>query len=107
MKAFWGIGRVVWPPSPGILREGGEAPNHSSIWDLRLLLRQRLSKARLPTRGSICEEGLMRGKAWKFGDAISTDHIIPGRYFYLSSNLPALSKHILEYERPDRKSTRL
>ena len=41
----------------------------------------------------------MKGKAWKFGDAISTDHIIPGRYFYLRSNLPELSKHILEYER--------
>jgi len=42
----------------------------------------------------------MKGRAWKFGDAISTDHIIPGRYFYLRSNLPGLSKHILEYERP-------
>src|SRR4030066_1656283 len=42
----------------------------------------------------------MRGKAWKFGDAISTDHIISGRYFYLRSNLPELSKHLLEYERP-------
>jgi 3-isopropylmalate/(R)-2-methylmalate dehydratase small subunit len=42
----------------------------------------------------------MKGKAWKFGDAISTDHIIPGRYFYLRSNLPELSKHLLEYERP-------
>jgi len=42
----------------------------------------------------------MKGKAWKFGDAISTDHIIPGRYFYLRSNLPELSKHMLEYERP-------
>ena len=42
----------------------------------------------------------MRGKAWKFGDAISTDHIIPGRYFYLRSNLPELAKHLLEYERP-------
>jgi 3-isopropylmalate/(R)-2-methylmalate dehydratase small subunit len=42
----------------------------------------------------------MKGKVWRFGDAISTDHIIPGRYFYLRSNLPELSKHILEYERP-------
>ena len=42
----------------------------------------------------------MKGKVWKFGNAISTDHIIPGRYFYLRSNLPELSKHILEYERP-------
>jgi 3-isopropylmalate/(R)-2-methylmalate dehydratase small subunit len=43
----------------------------------------------------------MKGKVWKFGDAISTDHIIPGRYFYLRSNLPELSKHLLEYERPN------
>ena len=43
----------------------------------------------------------MKGRVWKFGDAISTDHIIPGRYFYLRSNLPELSKHIMEYERPD------
>jgi 3-isopropylmalate/(R)-2-methylmalate dehydratase small subunit len=42
----------------------------------------------------------MKGKVWKFGDSISTDDIIPGRYFYLRSNLPELSKHILEYERP-------
>jgi 3-isopropylmalate/(R)-2-methylmalate dehydratase small subunit len=42
----------------------------------------------------------MHGKAWKLGDGISTDHIIPGRYFYLRSNLPELAKHLLEYERP-------
>ncbi len=42
----------------------------------------------------------MKGKAWKVGDAISTDHIIPGRYIYLRSNLPELAKHILEYEKP-------
>lgn len=42
----------------------------------------------------------MKGKAWKFGDAISTDDIIPGRYFFLRSNLPELAKHLLEYERP-------
>jgi len=47
----------------------------------------------------------MKGKAWKFGDAISTDHIIPGRYFYLRSNLPELSKHLLEYERPGFSET--
>lgn len=42
----------------------------------------------------------MKGKAWKVGDAISTDHIIPGRYIYLRSNLPELAKHLLEYEKP-------
>ena len=42
----------------------------------------------------------MKGRAWKLGDGISTDHIIPGRYIYLRSNLPELAKHILEYERP-------
>jgi len=38
----------------------------------------------------------LRGKAWKFGDGISTDHIAPGRYFHLRSNLPELAKHVLE-----------
>jgi len=38
----------------------------------------------------------LKGKAWKFGDDISTDHIAPGRYFHLRSNLPELAKHVLE-----------
>ncbi len=40
------------------------------------------------------------GKAWKFGDSISTDLIAPGRYFHLRSNLPELAKHVLEGARP-------
>lgn len=36
------------------------------------------------------------GKAWKFGDNISTDLIAPGRLFHLRSNLPELAKHVLE-----------
>lgn len=36
------------------------------------------------------------GKAWKFGDDISTDLIAPGRYYHLRSNLPELAKHVLE-----------
>ena len=39
---------------------------------------------------------ILRGRAFKFGDDISTDHIIPGRWFHLRSNLPELSKHLLE-----------
>lgn len=39
---------------------------------------------------------ILKGKAWKFGDSISTDHIAPGRYFHLRTNLPELSKHVLE-----------
>jgi 3-isopropylmalate/(R)-2-methylmalate dehydratase small subunit len=39
---------------------------------------------------------MLNGKAWKFGDDISTDHITPGRYFHLRSNLPELAKHVLE-----------
>ncbi len=39
---------------------------------------------------------ILRGKAWKFGDGISTDHIAPGRYFHLRTNLPELAKHVLE-----------
>src|SRR3989304_3700380 len=43
----------------------------------------------------------MPGRAWKFGDGISTDHIAPGRYFHLRSNLPELAKHVLEDADPD------
>jgi 3-isopropylmalate/(R)-2-methylmalate dehydratase small subunit len=39
---------------------------------------------------------ILKGKAHKFGDGISTDHIIPGRYAPLRSNLPELAKHVLE-----------
>jgi len=44
---------------------------------------------------------LLRGRAIKFGDNISTDHIAPGRYFHLRSNLPELAKHTLEDADPD------
>jgi len=39
---------------------------------------------------------MLRGKALKFGDDISTDLIQPGRYNYLRSNLAELAKHVLE-----------
>jgi len=41
------------------------------------------------------------GTAWKFGDDISTDHITPGRYYHLRSNMPELAKHIMEDADPD------
>ncbi len=44
---------------------------------------------------------ILRGKVWKFGDNISTDHIAPGRYFHLRTNLPELAKHVLEDANPD------
>ena len=39
---------------------------------------------------------MLKGRAFKFGDNISTDHIIPGRYAHLRSNLPELARHVLE-----------
>ncbi len=39
---------------------------------------------------------MLKGRAFKFGDSISTDHIVPGRYTHLRSNLPELAKHVLE-----------
>jgi 3-isopropylmalate/(R)-2-methylmalate dehydratase small subunit len=39
---------------------------------------------------------MLKGKVFKFGDSISTDHIIPGKYLPLRSNLPELAKHVLE-----------
>lgn len=43
----------------------------------------------------------LSGKAWVFGNDISTDHIAPGRYFHLRSNLRELTKHVLEDARED------
>ena len=39
---------------------------------------------------------MLKGRVFKFGDGISTDHIIPGRFAHLRSNLPELAKHVLE-----------
>jgi len=39
---------------------------------------------------------MLKGKAFKFGDDISTDLIAPGRFVHLRSNLPELAKHTLE-----------
>ena len=39
---------------------------------------------------------IMKGRAWKFEDSISTDLIAPGRFFHLRSNLPELAKHVME-----------
>jgi 3-isopropylmalate/(R)-2-methylmalate dehydratase small subunit len=44
---------------------------------------------------------ILKGNAWKFGDSISTDHIAPGRYFHLRTNLPALAEHVLEDADPE------
>jgi len=39
---------------------------------------------------------MLKGRAFKFGDNISTDHVTPGRLAHLRSNLPELAKHVLE-----------
>ncbi len=39
---------------------------------------------------------MLKGRAFKFGDGISTDHIIPGRFAHLRSHLPELAKHVME-----------
>ncbi len=46
-------------------------------------------------------EKIIKGRVWKFGDNISTDHIAPGRYFHLRTNLPELAKHVLEDADPE------
>lgn len=38
----------------------------------------------------------LMGKAFKFGDDISTDVVTPGRYLHLRTNLPELAKHAME-----------
>jgi len=44
---------------------------------------------------------ILKGKAFKFGDDISTDLIVPGRYFHLRSNLEELTKHVMEDADPE------
>ena len=44
---------------------------------------------------------ILRGKAWKFGDNITTDHITPGRYYHLRSKIEELAKHVMEDADPD------
>jgi len=44
---------------------------------------------------------VLRGKAIKLGDNMSTDDIIPGRFAHLRSNLPELAKHVLEDTAPE------
>ncbi len=39
---------------------------------------------------------MLQGKAFKFGDNITTDYIIPGKYAHLRSNLAELVKHVME-----------
>ena len=39
---------------------------------------------------------VIRGKIWRLGDGISTDGIVPGRYYHLRGDLKALSEHALE-----------
>jgi 3-isopropylmalate/(R)-2-methylmalate dehydratase small subunit len=44
---------------------------------------------------------VLRGKAIKLGDNISTDDIIPGRFAHLRSDLPELAKHLFEDAVPE------
>lgn len=44
---------------------------------------------------------ILTGKVFKFGNDISTDLIIPGRYAHLRSNLPELAKHVMEDANPE------
>ena len=39
---------------------------------------------------------MLKGKVFKFGNDISTDLIIPGKYAQIRSNLPELAKHVME-----------
>jgi len=39
---------------------------------------------------------ILKGNVWKLGDGISTDHIIPGRFYHLRSDLEGLASHVFE-----------
>ena len=39
---------------------------------------------------------IIKGRAWKFGDNISTDHIIPGKYKFKTLDFKELAQHAME-----------
>ena len=43
----------------------------------------------------------IKGRVWKFGDSVSTDSIISGKYKFKTIDLDELSKHALETLSPD------
>jgi 3-isopropylmalate/(R)-2-methylmalate dehydratase small subunit len=45
-------------------------------------------------------EGKIKGKAWKFGDNVDTDAIIPGKYLVINQS-KELAKHAFENARPE------
>ena len=47
---------------------------------------------------------VIKGKAIRLGDNISTDDIIPGRFAHLRNNLPELAKHVFEDAAPEFSS---
>jgi len=49
--------------------------------------------------GAVAE--VIKGKVWRFGDGITTDHIIPGRYFHLRGDIRALAAHAMEDVDPE------
>ena len=44
---------------------------------------------------------IIKGKVWKFGDSVSTDSIISGKYKFKTIDLDELSKHAMETLFPD------
>jgi 3-isopropylmalate/(R)-2-methylmalate dehydratase small subunit len=54
-----------------------------------------------PAAGVTPNATVLRGRAWVFGDDISTDHIAPGRLFHLRTDLPELAKHVMEDADPE------
>ncbi len=49
----------------------------------------------------MAQDFIKKGKAFKFKDNISTDHIAPGRLFHLRNDLKEFSKHVLEDADPN------
>ncbi|MGQ9759749.1 MAG: 3-isopropylmalate dehydratase small subunit [Candidatus Methanomethylicaceae archaeon] len=46
----------------------------------------------------------IKGKVWKFGDDISTDLIIPGKYKFKTIDFDELAKHVMEGADPNFSS---
>src|SRR5205814_1433071 len=58
------------------------------------------SPATSPTRDPTCNRGALMPRAWKLGDDVNTDLIIPGRH-NLTTDPAELGRHALCEARPD------
>ena len=82
-------------------KQNGRIKIRKNLKEKELCFRSEYEQNRKLQSKDAADSDMLYGKAFKFGDDISTDLIAPGRYFHLRSNLGELAKHVLEDADPE------